>query len=310
MARPSQLQGRLLAILDEKRNRRRLTRIALAAALLIVVAVVVPLSVLKAVDGISGKADAGAKRLQAAETATPGHVADAEGRGIANATIKRADSSWTATTDANGRFPLPKLRPGETAQLIVSAAGFLPRNYHVSVDRRENGEYTILGGWPIVLARQASLSGRVLGPDGKPFAGAPLSLDTHVSLPQGGITTTSYREAITDAQGAVRPGGDSARLACSLLSRGHSSVDPGKRRLWRLGPRADGWAATKWTCARSVAIDSHCRRTRLWARRKTDGWGNRLPGPISRVEERALAAVPPAQVQILKPRPMSKAATN
>ena len=50
MARPSQLYARLQAILDEKRNRRRLTRLAVAAALLTVTAIVISLSALKAVE--------------------------------------------------------------------------------------------------------------------------------------------------------------------------------------------------------------------------------------------------------------------
>ena len=69
MARPSQLQGRLLAILDERRNRRRLTRIALVTALLIVIGVVVPLSALKAVEEASGESQESAPRADAASSA-------------------------------------------------------------------------------------------------------------------------------------------------------------------------------------------------------------------------------------------------
>ena len=65
------------------------------------------------------------RRLRQAETAKPGHVADAEGMPIAGATVKRSDSAWSATTDASGAFPLPELKPGEQAQLHVSARGFL-----------------------------------------------------------------------------------------------------------------------------------------------------------------------------------------
>ena len=64
MARPSQLQDRLLAILDEKRNRRRLTRLVLGIALAIVAGVVVPLSVLRAVEENHIDKDAGHKSYQ------------------------------------------------------------------------------------------------------------------------------------------------------------------------------------------------------------------------------------------------------
>ncbi len=48
MARKSKLEGRLLAILDGKRNRRRLTFFGILVAVLILVGLVVPMSVLKA----------------------------------------------------------------------------------------------------------------------------------------------------------------------------------------------------------------------------------------------------------------------
>jgi beta-lactamase regulating signal transducer with metallopeptidase domain len=140
------------------------------------------------------------QRLQRAETATPGHVADTEGRGIANATVKRANSSWTATTDAKGRFPLPELKVGETANLNVAATGFLPTRYEVEVTYT-GFDYVISDGWPIQLARPTKIVGRVLGPDGKPLADAPLSLDTWVHLPQNRASTGNYAQAVTDAEG-------------------------------------------------------------------------------------------------------------
>ena len=48
MARPSKLEGRLLAILDPRRNRRSLTRLGILIAAVLVAAVAVPLAVLKA----------------------------------------------------------------------------------------------------------------------------------------------------------------------------------------------------------------------------------------------------------------------
>jgi beta-lactamase regulating signal transducer with metallopeptidase domain len=48
MARPSKLEGRLLAILDGKRNRAALTRVAVVSALVLLAAVVVPVAMMKA----------------------------------------------------------------------------------------------------------------------------------------------------------------------------------------------------------------------------------------------------------------------
>ncbi len=134
------------------------------------------------------------------EAPAPGRIADAQGRGIANATVKQINSSWTATTDAEGRFPLPKLKPREGTRLTVSAAGFLPVDDGVGLVPSRDGKYIVSGGWPIQLARPTTLSGRVLGPDGKPLAGAPLSITIWVHFPQNNCVS-NYQKTITDEQG-------------------------------------------------------------------------------------------------------------
>jgi protocatechuate 3,4-dioxygenase beta subunit len=139
--------------------------------------------------------------LQHAEPTTAGHVVDTQGRGIANVTVKRTDSPWSATSDADGKFPLPELKLGETAYLTVSAAGFLPVKDHLSLMRNASGYCLDIGEWPIELFRVVTLSGRVLGPDGKPLADAPLSLDiwTHSNNISCGMG--NYRKTITDQLG-------------------------------------------------------------------------------------------------------------
>ena len=164
------------------------------------------LSALRAVEASPSPTDADAQRqvsapsLQRAETATRGRVVDAQGRGIAGAAIKRANSSWTATTDADGYFPLPEMKAGETARLSVSAPGFLPRG-DMHVFHREKGQYGVSGQWPIRLARPVTLSGRVLGSQGKPLAGAPLGIDTWINLPQKKGSSGNDDGAVTDQQG-------------------------------------------------------------------------------------------------------------
>ena len=117
------------------------------------------------------------RRLRQAETASPGHVADLQGQPIAGAIVKRNNSSWTATTDACGKFPLPDLKPNESTSLSVSAKGFLPLQY-VYLNRMGDGQYNLSGEWPLQLARPATISGRVLGLKGKPLAFAP-AVDGH-----------------------------------------------------------------------------------------------------------------------------------
>ena len=69
MARPSKLEGRLLAILDSKRSRRALTRLTLAIALLAVASVVLPLGIIRPVAKAAEKAEEGA--TQKAKPASP-----------------------------------------------------------------------------------------------------------------------------------------------------------------------------------------------------------------------------------------------
>lgn len=74
MARKSQFEGRMRAILDPSRSRRRLTRLGIALAIISVVSVVLPISVLQAI----GAADAAAPSVSAPQTATPPATAAAE----------------------------------------------------------------------------------------------------------------------------------------------------------------------------------------------------------------------------------------
>ncbi len=57
LARPSRLEGRLLRILDDRRSRRQLTRRGLVAAAFLIVAIVLPLSMLRATAADKAKAD-------------------------------------------------------------------------------------------------------------------------------------------------------------------------------------------------------------------------------------------------------------
>jgi hypothetical protein len=70
-----------------------------------------------------------------------GHVVDVDGRGVAGATLKVAETDATATTDPQGRYDLPVLSDS-TLTLVTSAGGF-------ATTYRE----------PIMLASQSTVTG-------------------------------------------------------------------------------------------------------------------------------------------------------
>ena len=113
-----------------------------------------------------------------------------------------SDFSPLATTDANGRFPLPELKVGEQTVLSISASGFMPLT-DVKAYRDQDGyksDESMSGkGWPVRLTPAATLSGRVLGPDGKPLAGAPLCLEFQWS--SRGFRTGGDLYATSDREG-------------------------------------------------------------------------------------------------------------
>jgi beta-lactamase regulating signal transducer with metallopeptidase domain/protocatechuate 3,4-dioxygenase beta subunit len=131
-----------------------------------------------------------------------GRVVDAQGRGVAGATLTRNKSAWTATTDGDGFFRLPKLKPRETVFLTIAAAGFLTRHGAPFVREAPDG-FVMSDTSTFDLLRPATISGRVLGTDGKPLAGAPLSLDAgvHYARPNENGVTGNYRRVLTDRTG-------------------------------------------------------------------------------------------------------------
>ena len=93
MARKSKLEGRLLAILDGRRNRRALTRWGLLLAAVLVAAVAVPLAVLKATaatpDGPDSASPSGPATTPASDAASPDGAGAQPGDTQANATPAR-----------------------------------------------------------------------------------------------------------------------------------------------------------------------------------------------------------------------------
>jgi len=152
MARSSRLQGRLLAILDERRNRQRLTRIALAAALLIVVGVVVPLSALRAVEENQGGASQTVSPADAVRSPrTSGLLAETTGGQTQDQPSGTANGEVALTK--HGEHPVP-------ADAEETSPPSQPRT-------------TTPNKPPPALL---TASGKVVDPNGKPVAGAHVML--------------------------------------------------------------------------------------------------------------------------------------
>jgi hypothetical protein len=188
MARPSQLQGRLLAILDEKQNRQRLTRLVATAATIVLLTAVATLSVLKAAEeektkvGVppvpvlkkKGTEEAGGKSVR-------GRVLDEAGKPLAGADvwlplfILGAGDLHTvhAKSDALGRFALPvasawlaKARPlDRTVTVWAHAAGQQLGTASVAVSDSASDV-------AIQLGPETNTSFTVLDPGGRPCTGA------------------------------------------------------------------------------------------------------------------------------------------
>jgi len=172
-ARPSKLEIRLRAVLDVGRNRRRVTRRGAISAALLIGAIAMLCAMVRA-DKPGPDAAGGPGVDLDAQNAPPaefGRVVDAEGKPVAGAKIDTILPTWSAVTAADGLFPLHDLIARsvlKSADLRVQAAGFLNRSY--GLDLRESTPVRRV----IHLHRVCRLEGRLLGPDGKPLAGAPV----------------------------------------------------------------------------------------------------------------------------------------
>jgi beta-lactamase regulating signal transducer with metallopeptidase domain/uncharacterized GH25 family protein len=202
MARPGRFEGRLLAILDVKRNRRAVTWTAAVAALVLMAAISAPLAMLRAQEvGPAQKSRAPATAPGLAQLLDGrGRVVDVQGKPIAGAQLQSMTPKWSAITDKDGWFAWPKLDSGEVDRVTVRANGFFERE-NVSIGRSTDGKVT----WPkdgeFELHRSGKLEGIVLGQDGKPVASAPLSISWTERYQGGTWAKFNAVQAKTDAQG-------------------------------------------------------------------------------------------------------------
>ncbi|MHC4399204.1 MAG: carboxypeptidase regulatory-like domain-containing protein [Planctomycetota bacterium] len=113
MAQPSRLEGRLVAILDSKRNRRRLTRPGVVAALVGLAAVVVPLAMLSAAADAHLSSAASGQTEGAVDEERPAEATDSAkapaGNDVsvryAQAVARVAEAEYAQALEADKRVP-------------------------------------------------------------------------------------------------------------------------------------------------------------------------------------------------------------
>ncbi|MBI2925361.1 MAG: carboxypeptidase regulatory-like domain-containing protein, partial [Verrucomicrobia bacterium] len=109
-----------------------------------------------------------------------GSIANDQGQPVAGAEVLLASGEnfvnrWTKQSDAQGRFKLVILEPGD-ARLIVQATGYAPQQKPISVERG-------LGPVAFKLAKGAVLKGRIVDGESKPVEGASISVASWADLP-------------------------------------------------------------------------------------------------------------------------------
>lgn len=144
----------------------------------------------EAPGGVSGPREAARGELA-------GRVVDAQGKPIEGA---EADA-WTffpgneAKTDKEGFFRLTgldKSGPDPKLEVVIRKAGYTPQFFLAQPTGRP--------GWVIVLRNKTYFEGRVVGPDGKPVAGARVRANCGPKLSAGQV----WNEATTGDDGRYR----------------------------------------------------------------------------------------------------------
>ena len=116
------------------------------------------------------------------------------------------------TSRPDGSYDIPRLPGVEQFQVFVFADGYYPFDrFHFNIEGfvDQQGRTRILSrddglSRTIHLVRPAVIAGKVIGPDGKPLAGAPLSISTYCDLEHMSCSTGNHMRAITDDDGLFR----------------------------------------------------------------------------------------------------------
>jgi len=116
------------------------------------------------------------------------------------------------TSRKDGSYDVPRLPGLKRFQVFVFADGYYPFDrFHFDIEGYidQQGRTRIFSrddglSRTIHLVRPAVIAGKVIGPDGKPLAGAPLSISTYCRLAHMSCSTANHMRAITDDDGLFR----------------------------------------------------------------------------------------------------------
>lgn len=153
------------------------------------------------VFSLAGRREGGTRTVKLSPALpVAGKVLDAgSGRGLAAAVLwLYTDPALAVRTDREGRYTMTGPSKGRL-QLEVRAAGFLPRRLTLFAKDLANGRAPT-----VALERAASVRGSVLGPQGKPLAGASV---TAVHASNLGPRTFSPLDPVADRAAAGPAGG-------------------------------------------------------------------------------------------------------
>jgi beta-lactamase regulating signal transducer with metallopeptidase domain/uncharacterized GH25 family protein/thiol-disulfide isomerase/thioredoxin len=203
MARTSNVEARIVAILSSTRSRARLTKRsarALAAAALLVAAVIGTCQLSSRADeSNTSQVDQPAVIQQKTERRTlMVRVLDDQGQPLSGAKVHV--SIWEIegakdfpnrdyTSDSEGRVEVAIPQQLEILRLWPSKAGYVPQFVNFGRGTHENGRL-IPDKYEFRLLKGHRLAGRLVDGDGKPVAGARVQVNVDVSEPIWGINPT------------------------------------------------------------------------------------------------------------------------
>lgn len=141
MARPSTLEGRLLAILDGKRNRHAMTRLAIFGTMLLTVAIVVPLASLRAMAPAAGVAATEPASPASRPTATLRlHLVDPQGQPMRDSAVQPVSTGYSANLshkiywpDKDGLVVIDSIAQGEHT-FVINASWLTPTLLRIAVN--------------------------------------------------------------------------------------------------------------------------------------------------------------------------------
>ena len=175
MANPSTLERRIAAMLNPRLNRQALSRRAIAAIAVLLVAVTLPIAALR-----------GAQAVPAALT---GSVYDATGAVLPGVELVLEDSNqfkWTVTTDASGRFEFAPVRAGKYV-LAASLPGFkaLRHEFELKTSRDWDRAVTLqVGDVRETISVRESRIPTVVRPSSQPEGPRPIRVGGNIRAPR------------------------------------------------------------------------------------------------------------------------------